>query len=382
MSTFMNNLNEIKKCGKCTLLTLAVYISTIVLFPDSTWSQELTPKLSESEIKAVIPILKMEISGYDQLEKNIATEHNAHLELINGIKSGKIDPLEWLKQHSKYVIVPPGVVYQPACSRAASIAGWQRIIEESDSEVIANLRPNVQPTAIFTFGKGIRAINKNALIKRSKNIDISSENKYDINDPSYKEMRSILENARNFYSKNGFSADYDMSGDNIMFEPRDAEGEISGVIVQVYYDAFAPDFPDVMKNCASLPIGPTIEIKAGDKLMEKVFRSIEVKIGTDDENIKKSLRAAGITEDHYAEIKGALIATRANSEMLEEQEPEPLKFTPTTPEEKKAMQEYDKTVQIMKEEIRTKKNNIQIYKKYKADLDPILDILQKYMGGQ
>lgn len=376
----MNIFSTIKKFGKCTLLTLAVYISIFTIFSNSTWSQALTPRLYESEIRAVIPILKAEIAEYGQLEKTIKMERDARLALINDIKSGKIDPLNWLKQHSKNIIVPPGVIYEPACSRAASIAGWQMIMQEGEPEIVNT--PPVQPTAIFTFRKEVPAINKNALIKRSNNLDISGESMYNINDPSYKEMRSILEKSRSFYSKEGFSADYNQSGNAVIFYPHDAEGEISGVVFDLYWKAFDPNFPDVRKNCMSLPIGPTIEIEAGDKLMAKVFKPVETKVGIDDDNIKRNLQKASITEDRYGEIKAALIVARANSENPEEQEPPPLDITPTTPEEKQAAQEYEKTVQIMKEEIRVKKNNIQLYKKYKSELDPILDILQKYMGGQ
>jgi len=37
---------------------------------------------------------------------------------------------------------------------------------------------------------------------------------------------------------------------------------------------------------------------------------------------------------------------------------------------------------MMIEEIKLKKNNIELYKKYKTELDPILDELQKYFGGK
>ncbi len=375
----MNIFSTLKKYGKCIFLSLSILFFVTCLLHDFVYAQDLIPKLSESEIRLVIPILKAEIAGYGQLEKAIEMEQDARLALIDDIKSGKIDPLAWLKQRSKYVIVPPGVIYEPACSRAVSIAGWEMIMQEGEPEIVNT--PPVQPTAIFTFGKKIPAINKNALVNRSKNLDISGESIYNINDPSYKEMRSILEKSRSFYSKEEFSADYNQSGNAVIFYPHDAEGEISGVVFDLYWKAFDPNFPDVRKNCMSLPIGPTIEIEAGDKLMEKVFKQLP-KISTDDDNIKKALQKAGITEDRYGEIKAALIVARANSENPEEQEPPPLDITPTTPEEKQAAQEYEKTVQMMKEEIRTKKNNIQLYKKYKSDLDPTLDIFQKYMGGQ
>jgi hypothetical protein len=380
----MKTISKMKKGGKGIPLHLLIFLLVLGLLYTFAVAQSLTPKLTESEIRSVIPILKIEIAGYDQLEKAVKMERDARLALINGIKSGKIDPLNWLEQHSKYVMVPPGAIYEPACSRAVSIAGWEGIMEQQPTEEdIANITtPPVRPKAIFTFGKEIPAINKNALIKRSKNIDISGESMFDVNNPSYQEMRSILENTRSFYSKRDFSANYSISGDAVIFYPTYAEGEISGVVLEMYYDAFDPNFTDVRKNCMSLPVGPTVEIEAGDKLMEKVFKPGKTQVGMDDDNIKRNLQKAGITEERYAEIKAALIAARANSESPEEQELTALDFTPMTSEEKQAAREYEKAVQIMKEEIRAKKNNIQLYTKYKADLYPILDILQKYMGGQ
>jgi hypothetical protein len=173
-----------------------------------------------------------------------------------------------------------------------------------------------------------------------------------------------------------------MSGYTVNFYHPDAEGEITGTVWQIKIDLFDPLYPDVVKNSRSHQMGPSIEIKAGDRLMEKVFKPINTKLGTDDSNIERSLQKAGITEDRYGEIKGALLMAREGRQNPEEEEPTAtLDFTPTTPEEKQAAQEYQKIVEDMKKEIRTKKNNIQLYKKYKAELDPVLDVLKKYIGG-
>ncbi len=369
----MKKKSKIKICRERISLNFLIILLLSGFLHTFTFAQELTPKLTESEIQAVIPILKLEIAGYVQNENAMGQERDVRRALFNDIKSGKIDPLEWLKQYSKYIIVPREVIYQPACSRAASIAGWEMFMQESESGY--PIAPPIQPTAIFTYGKEFSAINKNALIKRSKNIDISGETIYDINHPSYKEIRAILENARLFYSKNGFSADYNMSGDAVTFYPSNAEGEISGVVYSVYWDAYDPNFSDLRQNCKSLPSGPTIEIKAGDRLMEKYFNKLQV-AGMGDGNIKKSLQKAGITEERYAEIKAGLIMARAGSQNFEE-EPPALDFKPSTPEEKRMAQEIEK----MRKEIRIKKENIRLYLRYKTELDPILDILQKHIGG-
>jgi hypothetical protein len=345
----------------------------------SAVAQLLTPKLSESEIRSVIPILKAEIAGYSQLEKGMESERDARQALFDGIKSGKIDPLAWLKQRSKYVVVPPGAVYEPACSRAASIIGWDSPGRQ-DPEVANALPPPVHPTAIFTLGKEIPAINKHLL---GKNITDESykrfrENPINMDHPSYQEIRSTLGKVLAFYIDEGFSADFSMGGNTVNFYPRDAEGEMAGTVWDLQIELFDPLNPDVVKNCRSHPLGPSIEIRAGGKLMDKAFKSVDTKVGTDDVNIKRNLQKAGITEDRYGEIKAALIMARTGSQSPEEEEPAPLDFKPSTPEEKRIAQD----IEMMRKEVRVKKDNIRLYMRYKAELDPILDVLQKYMGGQ
>jgi len=375
----MKSLSVVNRCWDRGTLKLMISLVVSCLLHVSGFAQGLTPKLSEGEIRSVIPILKAEIAGYGQLEKGMESERDARQALFDGIKSGRIDPLAWLKQKSKYVIVPPGAVYEPACSRAASIMGWDSPGRQ-DPEVAGVLPPPVHPTAIFTLGKEIPAINKYLL---GKNITDESykrfrENPINMDHPSYQEIRSTLGKVLAFYIDEGFSADFSMGGNTVNFYPRDAEGEIAGTVWDVQVELFDPSNPDVVKNCRSHPLGPSIEIRAGDKLMDKAFKPVETKVGTDDVKIKSALQKAGITEDRYGEIKAALIMARTGSQSPEEEEPAALDFKPTTPEEKQAAE----AVEMMRKEIRVKKDNIKLYLQYKAELDPMLDVLQKYMGGQ
>ncbi len=366
-------MNQKRQYGVNNLLYMSFLLLFTLMLSRFSNAQYLTTRLTENEIRSVIPILKAEIAGYGQFEDAQKADFLARKKLMEEIKSGKVDPLDWLKQHSKYIIVPSEAVYEPAVSRAVSIRGWDL---PKDPEVPE--RPYVLPTAIFTFGKEIPAINKNLL---GKNITHESYTRFSLNlfnmdDPSYKEIRTILEKTRSFYSGKGFSADYSMSGYTVNFYHPDAEGEITGTVWQIKIDLFDPLYPDVVKNSRSHPMGPSIEIKAGDQLMEKIFKPINTKLGTNDSNIKRSLQKAGITEDRYGEIKGALLMAREGSQNPEEEEPT-LDITPSTPEEKEIAREIEK----MKQEIRIKKNNIQLYKKYKAELDPVLDVIKKYIGG-
>jgi hypothetical protein len=353
---------------------VALLISGILI--DSALGQVVTPKLTENEINSVIPILKAEIAGFKQLEGDIKTDRDAHKAFFEAIKSGKTDPLTWLKQHSKYIIVPHEAVYEPAVSRAVSIRGWDMPGME---EAGVDARYNVVPTAIFTFGKEIRAVNKHLL---GKEITFESyyrflENVLNMDDPSYPDIRAILDKTLSFYSQNGFSAHYDMSGSSVLLNPYDAEDEISGVVYQVQFDLFDPTYPDVVKSARSHPMGPSIEIRAGDKLLEKAFKPVDAKVGTENVNIKTNLKKAGVTEDRYAEIKAAIIMARNDSEYPPEESALP-DFTPSTPEEKQMIKE----IEIMNKEVRARNDNVKVYLKNKAELDPILDVLQQYMYGQ
>lgn len=343
-------------------------------------AQGLTPKLTEAEVKAAIPVMRAEIASFSFLEKTLEADRDVRLRLARDIKSGKIDPLDWLKQRSKHILVPPGAKYDPVSSRAVSIAGVDIILEEMGKGALVT--PPVQPTAVFTFGKTITAINKDVLAKMARNLDVAGELLYDINDPSYTEMRSILAKARTFYSQHGFSTGYSMTGDGIIFEPRAAEGEISGTVFQIYFTAFSPYFPRVMESCSALPIGPGIEIRAGDRMMEAYSTGTAASGGANQGGLKAALMKAGISENRYAEIKVSLLAARENSDNPGEPDPPPLNISPDTPEERQAASDYARTERVMSDEKKNQRHNMQLYIKYLVELGPILDSLQRYTVGQ
>lgn len=242
--------------------------------------------------------------------------------------------------------------------------------------------PLLPPTAIFTFGKTIPAINKNALEKMRQNQDIADEKLYDTDDPSYAEMRSLLDRSRTFYSQHGFATNYNMSGEAVIFSPRTAEGEISSTVFQIYFAACSPYFPQLQQACAALPLGPGIEIRAGDRLLESLTNDGGDAGGPEDRDYRSALARAGFSQDRYAEIKAALLAARDNGDQPEEPEPPPLDLTPATPEERRAVREYERTVLMMKEEAKNRRRNILLYRKYQAELYPILDGLKQFMGGR
>ena len=205
------------------------------------------------------------------------------------------------------------------------------------------------------------------------------ENPYNATDPSVDKLRSFIKEVNSFYTKNGFSVDYSpweflpVATAFSFHHPVDEE-YVSGLMTIFDFTLLDPAYPDVVKQCSPNIMGPVIEISADRRLLDKIFGS-PVNNKSIDENTRNSLKNAGITEDRYAMIIASLMNARTDSEFPEGIEVPSLDFTPTTQEEK----EIAKTIAMMREDALARKSNITIYNKFKADLDPILKILQQNM---
>jgi hypothetical protein len=371
----MKEFRYITKCILCKNIFLTLILSASGLFFNCLMAQEMVAKLTDTEIRSVIPILKEEYAGYTKMVQVVETELDVKHQLFLDIQSGKTDPLNWLKQHSKHIIVPPGAVYLPACSREASIKGWE-FFEDDGSY----LKPSAVPTAIFSYEKNFSAINSKLLGSTVTQESYSKfmENPYNTNDPSYAGIESILKDAESFYLKNGFSASYGLSyGTAVSFYHPDDEEYISGVVYNLNTMLLDPTYSDVVKQCRSHIMGPVIEIKAEYKLLDKLFGSPDIGPSING-NTKNSLKKAGITEDRYAMVKVSLIKARQDSEYPDAIEVPSFDFTPVTDEEK----EMAKVFESLKQDALARKSNIIIYNKFKAELDPLIDTMQKFMGQE
>lgn len=358
-------------------LFLVLFLTVSRFFVNPANAQEMmVAKLTGSELSAVLPILKAEVTGYAKLTNAVASEQDRRYHLFLDIKSGKTDPLDWLQKYSKHIIVPPGAKYLPACSREVSIKSKELF---KDSELA--IKPSAVPTAVFTFGKDFPAIDKQLLGESMTNETYNKfmENPYNASDPSVDKLRLFIKDANSFYTKSGFSVDYSPWGflpvaTAFSFYHREDEEHISGFINIFDFTLLDPAYPDVVEQCKPHVMGPVIEIHAEYKLMDEILSSPGINKST-DENTRNSLRKTGITEDRYALIKISLVRARTDSENPDAIEVPDFDFVATTEEEK----EIAKTIAQMKADALARKNNISIYNKFKAELDPILDILQQYM---
>ena len=359
---------------KCKILFIAV----LLLMQTKVKAQEpvaMVAKLTESELSAVLPILKAEVAGNTKAVDAFASEMDQKGQLYLDIKSGKTDPLEWLKQHSKHILIPPEAKYEPACSRAVSLGGLTPLGGSMNDQRPEESPQGAQPTAIFTLGKELRSVNKQI---PGENITQESferlwSSTITLNDQDYADIKTIFDREIGFYKKNGFVSKYETLEDGpsrtsaVFYHPED-EGYITGNIYHVYLNLYNPGYPENVKQCRQLPAGPTIEIKAEYKLIDKFFSSPDFSKSTDG-NTKNSLRKTGISEDRYALIKGSLCRARTDSENPDAIEVPDFDFVPTTPKEK----ETARIISQMKADALARKSNAQIYIKFKAELDPILD---------
>ena len=354
------------KCKVLFFIVVLLFIRAIVKAQEPI---AMVAKLTESELSAVLPILKAEVAGTTKAIDAFASEMDRKRQLYIDIKSGKTDPLDWLKQHSKHILVPPEAKYETACSRAVSLGGI--IYDQGPDETPLG----VLPTAIFTLGKEIRSVNKQILGETitQESFERFWANTNNLNDKDYADIKTILDRAIGFYKKNGFVSNYvtledGPSSTEAMFYHPEEEGYISGNIYHVDLALYNPNYPENVKQCRQHPVGPTIEIKAEYKLIDKLFSSPDFATST-DENTKNSLRKAGITEDRYALIKGSLKQARTDSENPDAIEVPDFDFTPTTAEEK----ETAKIIAQMKADALARRSNVPLYIKFKTELDPILD---------
>jgi hypothetical protein len=364
-----------RKSGNFLLIIL---FTASALFTNSANAQEMmVARLTDSELSAVLPILKAEAAEYTGSMNAFASEQDRSHQLFLDINSGKTDPLDWLNKYSKHIIVPPGARYLPSCSREVSVKS-KEVLKDSESV----LKPSAVPTAVFTFDKEFPAINKKLIGENMTNETYTKllENPYNAYDPSVDKLRLLIKDANSYYTKNGFSVDYDPWGflpvaTAFSFHHREDEERISGFINIFDFTLLDPSYPDVVKQCKTYAMGPVIEIHAEYKLLDEILSSQGTTAST-GENTANSLKKAGITEDRYALIKASLIGARADSRNPDAIEVPDFDFVATTEEEK----ELAKTITQMKADALARKNNITIYNKFKAELDPILNILHPDMN--
>jgi hypothetical protein len=295
-------------------------------------------QLTDAMVKRAIPVLKAQANELKQARDDL-------LRAQRKPKKGIEDPLGWLKQHSRYVLVPEGAVYSASCSRAVSSQGF-----------------NPLPSAVFTLGKEMDCCLKH-LLAGSLKIDFRSLGDLCINlspecrkdrDQADKRMKEL----QAFYRKKGFNDKYGGLG-QLFHAPPDESLLVEVMNINVYHRSyFGHPYTGLdeqgIEACSNIPSGILIQI-TGDE---------QTPISETKNSVEETLKKSGMTTEEYERIMIAV-----GQAQIDSRDPSVFEVTTTfessTAEERKGFAEYMK-------QLTARKRNAELYRKYSGELDPIL----------
>jgi hypothetical protein len=328
----------------------AVYLSVlgpVFLSGALAWGQMTVQRLTDADVKRIIPVMKAEAAqtqaALNQMERQLAQAAKMTEEAeqrYKDIEAGKIDPLAYLKKHSKYITTPPSAAYKPKLSRALS------------------LYYNGDPMAFFSYGIDSEAARK--LAGGGEATAMQYVNFGDIyKGPNGQKIKAAEEEFKSFYTAKGFT--------NLHFT------KIPG------WECVSPDGGTVAwfvffnlytgaENVETVPDGPMLLFGLTDFWspgeQPQPIESPESRVPTSKET---ALRLAGMGEEEYGEYVGALVMARNDAADPSAIDPSNLGLDyegPVEPETAEALKE----VRVFYEQ---RRQNMLIYKKYAAVLDPL-----------
>lgn len=325
-------------------LLCALFILIFALDTRPSSAMEWGPqRLTEADIEKVILLIrddidsKMSITGWAQASLDRPEMLRAE------IRSGKTDPLEWLRERGGNPVIPEGAVYAPGCSRTLS--------------------DGANPQAIFHFGRDFPAANRHLLGADWESYKGFNSNPVNAKDPSYKEMKGVEEKIRSYYVSKKFKFDsrsdaYSRPGGKVQVRVK--------LLETLYYD------PVFREGCASLPMGPHITISLEPSELQNYFQGKELQTREDaNARFAKSLKAARLTEHQYGAIVAALVRAYDDS-----QNPAGLE-----PQETGVHSSLDASMRGVLERLdaeqKTRVSNVALYERYADRLDFFIEHLRK-----
>ena len=337
---------------KRTAVCLSV-IGLVWLLGALTWGQMRVPRLTHDLVRRIIPVMKAEIgqnqAAWNQLRPQLeqAMKRGEEQEqLIKGLEAGKIDPLVYLKQQSKHITAPASAAYKPKLSRRASlnaygnpIAVFSYGIESSDA--LGNLLGGGEAAAkqLVTFGDIYKGANG-------------------------KKIKAAEDEFMSFYKAKGFS-----NAKRAGFNGWHCASPDGGTVAFFwFYNRYAG-----LENVESVPGGPILELSretgssSADEQPLQMESRAPMSKGT-------ALRQAGMSEEEYGEYVGALMMARNDAA-------DPSGIDPSTlelgVEGASADPEKAKTLKEMKAFYDLRRQNVLIYEKHAAVLDPLFSAMGK-----
>ncbi|MDP2982446.1 MAG: hypothetical protein Q8O92_03855 [Candidatus Latescibacter sp.] len=326
-------------------IILLVYI---ILFFSSTGAQPtdnlFIEPITEAGLVRMLPALKAEAreiaaekrksppQDADQRDAIIAALDSVQT-AVEEIKTGELNPLEWITDYSRYLAVPVGVSYDPVASRIESV--WNGV-----------------PTALFTFGIEASAFGNAVIHNDVKALqEMTAEGKIDVI-PDHRKVNSILDTARLFY--------------------RDKKFIDNGLTGPLAWSFTAPDSSltfglyeaniILFHGCTTLSSGPLIEIECGGIL------------GVDSDLLRAAsldllslLERCGIPITEYLNFKTALFFARGDAKDSKRME--------TSAANRPNTSEARETFETLTRMIEVRKMNADLYSRYATILNPLLTTL-------
>ena len=309
------------------------------------WGQMTVKRLTDADVKRMIPVMKAEAAQTQATLNQVGQEleqakkrGEEHEQRIKDLEAGKLDPLAYLKQKSKYTHVPPSVVYKPKLSRLESLWAYG------------------DPIAVFSYGINSEAARNLAL--GGEAAAVQYVNFGDIyKGPDGQKIKAAEDEFKSFYTAKGFT--------NLHFtkipgwECVSPDGGAAAWFV--FYNKYSG-----AKDVESIPDGPILLFGLIDS-----FSTDEQPLPKDRSvpmSKEQALRRAGMSEEEYGEYVGALIMARNDAADPSAVDPANtgLDFEgPVDPETAKALEE-------MKVFFELRRQNALIYKRYAAVVDPLL----------
>jgi hypothetical protein len=310
------------------------------------WGQMTVPRLTDADVKRIIPVMKAEAAqtqaDLKQLEQDVKRgEEYFQLreQLLKDMETGKVDPLAYLKQQSKYILAPPSAVYKPKLSRYVSV----------------NLYYG-DPTAVFSYGIEASETLK-TLARGGEAAAVQLVTFGDVyNGPNGKKIKAVYDEFVSFYTAKGFS--HWWSETMLEYGCVSPDGRAGAVF-------WHPNIYAGIINVENIPDGPILLLGvAFSSSADERPRPMGSRVPMSKET---ALRLIGMSEEEYGEYVGALVMARNDAADPSAIDPANMGLDfegPVDPETAKALKEMRVFYEL-------RRQNMLIYKKYAAVLDPL-----------
>lgn len=313
---------------------LAFAIILLAVSAVSSPAQQTRPRapVSEAQVVKVVPVLRT-LSA--QVRRSQAPEAPrvrrdaalaARIALLENIKLGKIDPLEWIEAQTEHAVTPSLAEYSAAASR-----------------FVTGL--SLQPSAVFEFGLEASEIGEAKLNGDREAQRRLVERGADQSDAQQK-VNAAVDGIRRFYRDHRFPG----------FEPDSP----------LAWSTFSPDSlltvtvmeanPYRAWGNTSLPTGPILEISWNEDPGD------EVNTG---EPLSVLLGRIGMNDREFLDLLTALVTARRDT-----RDPSKLVLDPKKrPESEADRKIFDEVADLIK----VRSENAALYQRYARTLDPLLD---------